>query len=68
MTFDWQQVVVLGIVALAVAYVSRLVWRTFTARKAAACGGCKSCAADGEPNVVSIGSLPAHRNGAPVEN
>jgi hypothetical protein len=68
MTFDWQQIATLAIVALAMSYVVRLTWRTFTARKAAACGGCKSCAAGGEPNVVAIGSSPAQRNRAPVEH
>jgi hypothetical protein len=67
MTFDWQQMATLAIVALAVAYVGRLGWRTFVQRKAAACGGgCKSCAAGGEPEVVAIGSLPGNRNGESV--
>jgi hypothetical protein len=68
MTLDWQQIVVLAIVVLAVSYVSRAVWRTFTARKAGCGGGCKSCATGNEPEVVTIDPLSAHRNGAPLQH
>jgi hypothetical protein len=69
MTFDWQQIATLAIVALAVGYVGRLGWRTVVQRKAAACGGgCKSCVAGAEPNVVVIGSSPAEHNGAAIEH
>ena len=42
MNFDWQTVVALVLVVLAMAYLARLAWRTFQAR-----GGCGTCASGG---------------------
>ena len=51
MQLDWQNAAVLIIVALATVYLSRLAWLTLARKKTAACGGCKSCAAN-SPNQV----------------
>ncbi|MEX2112312.1 MAG: hypothetical protein WD845_03960 [Pirellulales bacterium] len=62
MILDWQSIASLAIVSLAIAYLARIGWRTIVERKAAACGGgCKSCAAGGEPPVVEIGALASSR-------
>ena len=54
MQLDWQNVAVLVIVAGAAIYVSRLAWLTLARKKTAACGGCKSCAADGVKQVGPV--------------
>jgi hypothetical protein len=64
MTSDWQSIVTWGIVALAIAYLTRVAWQTVARKKATACGGgCKSCAASAEPAVVEIGAAGSGANG-----
>ncbi len=55
MVFDWQNLAVLVAVLAAAGYLARLAWQTVARRKAAACGGCGSCAnADGPGQVVGM--------------
>jgi len=49
MNFDWQNILALALVAGAVAYLARLGWKTFSARKAGGCGTCGSCSSAGGP-------------------
>jgi hypothetical protein len=59
MTFDWQTVAVLVVVATACAYLGRTVYATLARRKAGACGGCGTCTAQSsaaEPEVVALAS------------
>jgi hypothetical protein len=60
-TFDWQTIAVVTIVAGAIAYLVGAAWRSIARRRrAAACGGCATCpsgVAESEPSVVEIGSL-----------
>ena len=66
MTFDWQTITVLAIVAVAAVYLARAAWQTVARRKAAACGSCSSCpTGDEEQQVVAIGNPTAQANGAP---
>jgi hypothetical protein len=58
MLFDWQNLAVLLAVIAAAGYLSRLAWQTVSRRKAAACGGCGSCAkAAGPGQLVGLESL-----------
>jgi hypothetical protein len=43
MNLDWQNLIVLAIVAAAAVYIARLAWTSITARKASACGACRNC-------------------------
>ena len=45
MTWDWQNLVVLGIVLTAAVYLVRRSWRTFVKKRAGGCGACGSCPA-----------------------
>ncbi len=64
MSLDWQNIVSWGIVALAIGYLAHVGWQTVIRKRATACGGgCKSCAASGEPEVVTIVATPAAANG-----
>lgn len=65
MNLDWQNLIVLAIVAGAAAYIARLGWASFVARKASACGGCRNCAADKNPRDVF--SIEAHQPAATVD-
>jgi hypothetical protein len=59
MGFDWQNLAALGLVTAAALYLVRVVSQSLSKRKAAACGGCSSCAAgEGEaaPQVFEIGT------------
>ena len=60
MNLDVQNILALGVVAMAAAYLGRLGWRTLSARKAAGCGTCGSCPStkSSEPGaVVSVDQL-----------
>lgn len=47
MIFDWQILAVLFVVAVAVAYVVRHLWRSVSAKSAGGCGSCdSSCASN----------------------
>jgi len=59
MTLDWQNLIVLAIVAGATAYVARMVWSSIFARKASACGGCRNCGTIQKPGEVF--SIASHR-------
>jgi hypothetical protein len=60
MTFDWQNLVVLAIVAAAAMYIARVGWTSLVARKTTACGGCRNCASrEKSGDVFSITSSPA---------
>jgi hypothetical protein len=57
MSVDWQTAVVLVAIFAAAAYLARMAWRSIARRKAAACGGCDTCGASGQKQVVELGSL-----------
>ncbi len=57
MQLDYQNLLVLAIVAAAVVYVARLAWTSITARKASACGACRNCgSSEKAQDVFSIAS------------
>lgn len=59
MTFDWQNLIVLLIVAAAAVYVARLAWTSIVAKRANACGGCRNCAtSEKTPEVFNLTSQP----------
>jgi hypothetical protein len=62
MTFDSQNIVALAIVALAVGYVGRGLWRMVRAMNGkssgGSCGGCGSCSANSAKQQIEI-ELPA---------
>jgi len=65
MTFDWQNILALALVAAAVAYLARLALATMRVRKAAGCGTCSSCSSTTDPanadkaagQIVSVDEL-----------
>lgn len=57
---DWQNLIVLGLVAAAGIYLARQAWATIARKKSGACGSCGSCPAStaADPKqVVQIGLL-----------
>jgi hypothetical protein len=52
MVFDWQNLAVLAAVLAAGGYLARLAWQTVKLRKAAACGGCGTCANANAPGQM----------------
>ncbi|MGC3967125.1 MAG: FeoB-associated Cys-rich membrane protein [Pirellulales bacterium] len=58
MNFDWQNVIALGIVALAVGYVGRGLWRLVRAMNGKSsegnCGSCGSCSASSPRQTIKI--------------
>jgi hypothetical protein len=58
MSFDWQNVFALAIVALAIGYVGQGVWRMVRAMNGkssgGSCGGCGSCSANSAKQLVEI--------------
>ncbi len=56
MNLDYQTAIVMLAVGGAAAYIMRAAWQSVARRRAAACGGCKNCAAgaDAAPAVVEI--------------
>ena len=74
MTDVWQNVIVLGIVAAAIAYVARLAWRRGRSKGRSGCPACNECT--GWWEEASLGSddtspaccdqpMPKVRDGAP---
>ncbi len=60
MHLDWQNLLVLAIIAAAVVYITRLAWTSITARKASACGACRNCGPSEKPHdVFTIATQPA---------
>lgn len=61
MTFDWQSVIALALVASAAAYILRRVWIVIARRQQARCAsGCATCPADSQipsSSVVGIEAL-----------
>jgi hypothetical protein len=57
MQLDWQTAVVLFVIVAATAYLGRVAWRSIARRKAAACGGCDTCGANGKAQMVELGQL-----------
>lgn len=66
MNSDWQNMIVLVVVAAAIAYLARVAWLSVARRRAAACGGCGNCPTapgDKTPQVVEIQALGQSRSG-----
>jgi len=66
MTFDWQNIAALAVVAVSAAYIARWVWRSI-----GALGGCGSCStkSDAQPNarqIVSVDELA--KSGRDIRN
>ena len=40
---DWQQIIALALVGLAVAYLLRSLWGRSSGQRTGACGGCRKC-------------------------
>ena len=51
MKFEWQNLLVLLIVATAAAYLARLAWQSVRRRTSSACGGCHDCTRAGDQPV-----------------
>lgn len=66
MSFDWQNVIAIGIVALAMAYLARHFYRRLTRRVTGGCGSCGTCPSGDQQSstavpLVSLGDLPPRR-------
>jgi hypothetical protein len=59
MTFDWQSLTALGLVAAAAVYLARVSYSALTKPRKTGCSGCGTCASDksAPPPVVSIDAL-----------
>ncbi|HEV3138589.1 MAG TPA: hypothetical protein VGZ26_11810 [Pirellulales bacterium] len=69
MSFEWQNLTALLVVAAAGVYLTRVAWQNIARRKAAGCGSCGSCPTGTEakqPQLFAIG--PAPRGEEPATN
>jgi hypothetical protein len=59
LSIDWQNLVVLALVAAAGSYLARQAWATIVRKKSGACGSCGNCASNAtvsEKQLVQLGS------------
>jgi hypothetical protein len=54
MTSDVQNIVALGLVLLAAAYVVRRVWQLFARKRAGGCGSCGTCPTSTEGDAAGV--------------
>lgn len=59
MSWDWQNLIVLAIVAAAAGYLARLGWTSIVARRRSACGSCRNCGPEEKPRDVFSITSPA---------
>ena len=59
MNWDWQNLIVLAMVAVAAGYVVRLTWTSVLARRQSACGNCRNCGSEDQPRDVFSITSPA---------
>ncbi|MEX0937547.1 MAG: hypothetical protein WDZ59_06780 [Pirellulales bacterium] len=64
MNLLWQDTAALALVGLAVAYLARRWWLTWSGQKRAACGGCSGCGSSKPttPTVVELTLTPPTRS------
>ncbi len=56
--FDWQYLVVALVVAIAAAYVGRVLWQSVTSESGGSCGSCRSCEGNNDgPKVKPLVTL-----------
>jgi hypothetical protein len=63
MNLLWQDIAALALVGLAIAYLARRWWLTWTGHKDGACGGCNSCGSSkgASQTVVELKLTPPGR-------
>ena len=64
MNIDWQNLLTLGLIAVAIAYVARRFWRLARGKQRTGCGTCPDCpASDGRKPLISIQQPPSEDYG-----
>lgn len=64
MNLDWQDLLTLGLIAAAAAYVVRRLWRLVRGKQRTGCGTCLDCPVSSARNeLISIRPPAKHRHG-----